>query len=312
MKVLLFFLFAIGVLSPGGLLYAEDAPRGITVSPAFQEMTLGQEDTSADFSVSVTNTMEEAVTLRITVFDFGSLDESGGVAFLGASNDLEKKYALASWIRPEKDVFMIEPNETKQILVTIENREALSPGGHYGALTFKTEYPVTENRQGGNTLSVNQLFSTLVFVKKVGGEIYDLKLSGQEYKGGLMKFQDTVRLRFRNNGNTHVVPRGMAVVSDSFGRKVAKGIINQESGLILPETFRVYPVRLNPLAMSFIPGRYTMEIAYRYDGKDDFTTTTFSFYHIPWPALLVGIFLVVLGVIAWRVCKRIYGTTRNS
>lgn len=311
MKVLLFFLFAIGVLSPGGLLYAEDVPRGITVSPAFQEITLGQEDARADFSVSVTNTMEEAVTLRITVFDFGSLDESGGVAFLGASNDLEKKYALASWIRPEKDVFMIEPNETKQILVTIENREALSPGGHYGALTFKTEYSVVGDRQEGNTLSVNQLFSTLVFVKKVGGEIYDLKLSGQEYKGGLMKFQDTVRLRFRNNGNTHAVPRGMAVVSDSFGRKVAKGIINQESGLILPETFRVYPVHLNPLAMSFIPGRYTMEIAYRYDGKDDFATTTFFFYHIPWPALLASILFIALLWAAGRICKRTYGT-RNQ
>lgn len=300
MKFFLSIIFFVGILFPRESLYAESAPRGITVSPVFQEIILEQKDTETDFFVSLTNTTETAVTLRITVFDFGSLDESGGVAFLGASNDLEKKYALASWMRPEKDVFMLEPGETKEILVTIENREMLSPGGHYGALTFRAETGAGENGTG-SIVAINQLFSTLVFVKKIGGEIYGLDLKESEYKSGLVRFQDILRLRFQNQGNVHVVPRGIATVSDPFGRVVAKGILNGESALILPETFRVYPVHLGALAMSFIPGRYTMDIAYRYDGKDDFSTTSLQFNFIPLPAILLGLVLAVYG---WYMIRR--------
>lgn len=304
MKFLLLTLVVLGILFPRGSIYAENISRGFTVSPAFQEIILGQEDTKTDFFVSVTNNTGVEVTLRIAVFDFGSLDESGGVAFLGASNDLGKKYALASWIRPEKDVFLLEPGEMKKILVTIENREMLSPGGHYGSLTFKTEESVQEeNRE--DTISVNQLFSSLIFVKKIGGEIYNLELKGSEYKNSLVRFQDTLRVRFQNRGNVHVIPRGMATVSDPLGRIVAKGIINEESALILPETFRVYPVHLGTLTLSLVPGRYTMEITYRYDGKDDFVLVTNTYFFVP--ILFIGSFLIIIlgcgGIYFWRKKK---------
>lgn len=296
-----FFLSLLtGVVSPWGALYAQNNLGGLSVDPAFQEITFVQKDTKTDFFVSLTNDTAVSVTLRIAVFDFGNLDESGGVAFLGISNDLGKKYSLASWIHPEKDVITLKPKETQKISVTIENRDSLSPGGHYGALTFKTE-DTSEGDTGGDIISVNQLFSTLVFVKKVGGEIYNLELKESEYKNNLVRFQDTLRLRFQNSGNVHVVPRGVATVTDPFGRTVAKGIINEESALILPETFRVYPVHLGVLAMSFVPGRYTMEIAYRYDGKDDFSITAFQFYFIP-PLIILAclIFVACGGYVVWR------------
>lgn len=294
MRLFLSTLFVVAILLfPQGRVHAENVSHGITISPAFQEITLGEKDAKTDFFVSITNTTESLITLRISVFDFGSLDESGGVAFLGASNDLEKKYALASWIRPEKDVFMLGPNETKKILVTIENRDALAPGGHYGALTFKTEND-SDGSTVGDAIAVNQLFTTLLFVKKIGGEIYHLELKGSEYENSSIRFQDMLRLRFQNSGNIHVVPRGVVTVSDPIGRVVAKGIINEESSIILPETFRIYPVRLKPILFSFMPGRYTMEIGYRYDGKEDFATTNFQFFFVPLPAIGAGILLVVL------------------
>lgn len=299
MRLFLFTFFVVAILLfPQGIVHAENNSHGITISPAFQEITLGEKDAKTDFFVSVTNTTETLITLRISVFDFGSLDESGGVAFLGASNDLEKKYALASWIRPEKDVFMLSPNETKKILVTIENRDALAPGGHYGALTFKTEND-PDGSVGGDAIAVNQLFTTLLFVKKIGGEIYNLELKGSEYESSSIRFQDMLRLRFQNSGNIHVVPRGVATVSDPLGRVVAKGIINEESSIILPETFRVYPVRLKTLLFSFMPGRYTMEIGYRYDGKDTFSTSALTFYYIPLPTTLGGMLSFIL--IGWIV-----------
>src|SRR3989344_6522014 len=138
-------------------------------------------------------------------------------------------------MHPEKDTLTLQPGETGAVRVTIENQDTLSPGGHYGALTFKTGGD-TAGAGAANNIAVEQLFSTLVFVKKIGGEIYDLKLSGQEYENSIVKFGDVLRLRFQNSGNVHLVPRGVAVVTDPLGRRVAKGTINQESALILPET----------------------------------------------------------------------------
>src|SRR3990167_10715885 len=113
----------IGMLFSGMMflppLHAADDQRGLIVSPAFQEIILDQKDREKDFVVSVSNDTDVVVTLRLSVLDFGSLDESGGVAFLGASSDLEKKYALASWMRPERNVVTLEPGETQSIRVII-------------------------------------------------------------------------------------------------------------------------------------------------------------------------------------------------
>lgn len=279
---------------------ADTTGGGITITPAFQDIVLDQTGQEVEFFATVTNDTTNPVTLRLSVLDFGSLDESGGVAFLGASNDLERKYSLASWMRPEKDVVTTVPGETQKIKVTIENRDSLGPGGHYGALTFTTE-DVTQS-DGNNNIAVKQLFSSLVFVKKIGGEIYSLDLSEKEFSYNLMRLPEKIRLRFRNDGNIHLVPRGIVTVTDPLGRLVAKGIINEESALILPETFRTYVTTLKPLVWSFIPGRYTMIIAYRFDGKDDFTTVTDA--RISMPPLFVGSILVMLGIVVYLYKRR--------
>lgn len=301
MKLLLALFFGMMLFVPSFIHAAEDERRGLIVSPAFQEVVLAPQDQGRDFRVSLTNDTDTLLTLRVSVFDFGSLDESGGVAFLGASNDLEKKYALASWIRPEKDVLTLASGETGDIRVTIENRGSLGPGGHYGALTFKI---IDDERDGGpgGTIAVSQVFTTLVFVKKLGGEIYGMELASQEYGGNLLSWGETLRLRFQNSGNVHLVPRGTVTVTDLLGRQVAKGIINEESALILPETWRIYPVRLRSLVPHFIPGRYTFDISYRYDGQENFATTTLTADFIP-PAAMVFV-LVPVALFGWYAIRQ--------
>jgi hypothetical protein len=93
------------------------------------------------------------------------------------------------------------------------------------------------------------------------------------------------------------------MVTDPIGREVAKGIINQESALILPETLRVYPVRLVTLLKSFVPGRYTLTMNYRYDGREDFASTSLQFDFIPPIAIIACLILIVFFgwyVVRWR------------
>lgn len=282
-------------------LSAQASPNGLTVSPAFQEVVLDQKDIQKDFFVSLSNTSQGTVILRVAKYDFGTLDESGGVAFLGASNDLEKKYALASWMYPEKDILTLGPGETQKILVTVENSDTLGPGGHYGALTFSVE-DASQGALGREGISVNQLFSTLVFVKKIGGERYQLELKSVDYQSSLFRLQKRTQLHFLNGGNVHLVPRGTVVVLDPFQRMIARGIINEQSTLILPESSRVYSLSLETIARSFVPGWYTMEISYRYDGKDDFVKTSLRFISIP-PVAMVGL-LSLMVIFGWYGVKR--------
>lgn len=302
---ILFFggLFLSWIISPHSFLQAADEQGGLTISPAFQEITLEEKDTAKSFSVSLTNDSTVPMTLRLFLYDFGSLDDSGGVAFLGASNDLAKKYALASWMKVEGDSLLLGPNESKEVSVVIENNTMLSPGGHYGALMFQVENTASDvTNASQNDVSVQQMFSSLVFVKKVGGEIYNLELNTQTYRNLFLRFQERLDLSFRNAGNVHLVPRGIVRVKDPLGRVVAKGIINQESVIILPETLRSYPIQLTNQGVLLIPGRYTLETAYRFDGKDDFSTIVLQFYFVPLPATLG--FLSLIGILGWYASRR--------
>lgn len=296
-----FFLLLGGVFFHPSLVLAESNEGGLTVSPMFEEVNLAQSDKQKDFTIALTNHNDTLMTLRLSLLDFGSLDESGGVAFVGAGNNLEKKYALASWMRPEKDVVTIHPGETQNVKITIENREDLGPGGHYGAITLRAGGE-TEDINVTNEVAINQLFTVLVFVKKLGGEIYHLDLKDVEAPHNIVTTPDTVYVRFQNSGNVHVVPRGIVTVSDSLGRVVAKGIINEESGLILPETQRLYPVHLRSLLLSFVPGRYTLAVEWRYDGNDDFSVQTIPFDFLP--LLDIIGFLLMIVMIGWYGVRR--------
>lgn len=282
--------------------HAADNQGGLTLSPMFQEISLEKNEQQKDFLVTLTNNTGSLMTLRLSLLDFGSLDESGGVAFLGATNDLEKKYALASWMRPGINTLTLAPGESQKVRVTIENRDTLSPGGHYGALVFKVGDD-TVDPNVSNEIAINQLFSVLVFVKKLGGEIYSLDLKGNEYAKSSISLPEEIETRFQNSGNVHVTPRGTVTITDPLGHVVSKGIINEESGLILPETFRTYPAHLRSLALAFIPGRYTLHIAYRYDGKDDFIVKTEQFEVFPLPAI-IGVLLIGAIIVGWYVSRQ--------
>ncbi len=306
MKIFLFLIVLFsGVVFPWRSVFADSGQGGLTLSPMFQEITLDRAERQKDFSISLTNNTDTLVTLRLSLLDFGSLDESGGVAFLGASRDLEKKYALASWMRPEKDVLTLMPGENQEVRVFIENRDSLSPGGHYGALVFKAgDDTIDPNKT--NEVAINQLFSVLVFVKKVGGEIYQLNLKEQEFARNEFFVPEAVQLRFENSGNVHVVPRGTVTIMDPLGRMVSKGVINEESGIMLPETFRVYSTHLRTLAWSFVPGRYTLTIAYRYDGKEDFEIKSYQIFILPsLSAALVAVAVVLFGWYGIRRRKKV-------
>lgn len=300
------FLGTLTILSLGMTPLLASA-TGFTVTPMIQEVVLDQSEESESYAVTVTNATDTLATFELSVIDFGSLDASGGVAFLGAAGELRDRYALASWMRPETDEITVAPGEERSVSVQIENREDLAPGGHYGALIFKNTSP---SRSDTPNVSINQMLSSLVLVKKTGGARYGLELSSLEYLDRWFDFRHKVSVRFRNTGNVHVVPRGEFHITDPVGRLVYRGILNEGSAVILPETFREYTTQLFPVKWAFFPGYYTLDFNYRYDGRDEkdiWSQQLFLFPPIPGCVLTsVGIISVILAARLWKKRQKLF------
>lgn len=304
--------FLLGVFSP---VFVSAETKDFSLSPLFHEVVFEPGDTEKQVVVEISNRTNRDAEFFVSAVDFGTLDESGGVAFLGGSGDFERRYGLASWMRLPMERIVLPAGGAETIPIVIENKESLFPGGHYGAVAFQLESP-SKDESGASFVAVRSSFASLFFVKKTGGEVMKL-----EYRDILSINRDTFSvpeklfLRFQNAGNTHLVPRGIVVVRDTAGRVVRRGILNEDSGRILPESFRVYTVSLKKTAPAFLPGKYMISIEYRYDGSDEFVSAP---QKIVFPTLLIilwsvaivaGIFFFVFTV--RRFLKRKHIVSKN-
>lgn len=301
--VLFFLLCAVFFLSQKNAL-AQEGSAGFSLNPFFQEIELSKDQDNASFSIEVKNSNNFAVIFRLSVLDFGTLDESGGVAFLGEQDDF--KYRLASWVSLQNDTLVLEPGEVQSVKGKIENKESLSPGGHYGAIYFKIEDNQTNSELSQEKqVAFNPSFASLLFVRKQGGEIFKLGLKNVETTKSIFVFPDVQKLRFQNSGNVHLVPRGLIEIRDPFGKLVYKGIINLQSSIILPETFKIFPVQLEKIEPAFFPGKYTTSIKYRFDGKEDFETSEKTFIYVSWKFLLcIGILLTFAMILGMKLGRK--------
>lgn len=298
-KIYSFLASACGLFFASQPVLAGEGNPGFTLSPFSQEIILepGQQET--EFSVSIENTTEAEADFRVLALDFTARDDSGGVTFLAADGQ-PRKYGLAAWMELEPDVLVLGPREKKDVIVTLKNDESLSVGGHYGAIVFRME-----GASGSSPVAFK--LASLVFARKAGGEESKMELQGQELQTRFLKNPDGIKLFFQNTGNTHLVPRGIVRVVDFFGREVLRGIINPESAIILPETTRSFPVTFQKLSAIIFPGRYTLSVEYRFDGRDDFAMRKTGFNLIPMGSaiIIIAITAVIIAVIRilWRKIK---------
>lgn len=259
------------VMALGTLRAAEGASSGFVIAPAFQQASIKTDQPRMQYALQLTNRNTRDQNFRLSVADFGSLGEQGGVAFLGQpTSELEHEYGLASWMSLEKDAVFVPAGGTAQILATVENRASLAPGGHYAAVLAtaidEAGQPVKDQ------VGVKQVLSSLVLVIKEGGGVEDLRLLSQTGDGNGLRLPTVLEQRFQNSGNVHLVPRGVSEVRDPIGRVVVRGALNEASAAILPETFRRYKTPLQVITAAWMPGWYEVKTTYRYDGTEQTKT----------------------------------------
>ena len=279
---------------------------GVTVSPAFQNIVLSQDMRGKDIIVTFTNQSTLGLNFVLSSADFGTLDESGGVAFLGVPvTELEHRYGLVSWMTFDRNKVFIPPASSKQVQVHIDNRPSLAPGGHYAAL-LATAVSDAGAISSDPKVSLHQVIASLILVRKDGGAQPGLDLSGITLTPkSWWHLPTSIGLRFHDAGNVHVVPHGTITMKDPGGRVVSKGIINEDSVTVYPESFRKTTSTLQSNRNAWAPGRYTVEASYRFDGSSTAMETT-SFWYLGnalVAALIFGIFILIGGTL-WLFKKK--------
>lgn len=254
-----------------------DSPRGIGLSPGIQELVLEEGAESVGFPVTIANLTDSPVNLRLSLLDFGTLDESGGVAFLGRSGQDVTDYGLRQWMRLDKDVLALEPGQTEEVQVTITNQDSLRPGGHYGAVVVSVAGSAEPN---GESVAVHPAASTLVLLKKNGGEISQLNLESTFTNSSLINLPKSIELKFKNTGNVHLVPRGTVELFGPTGSKISRSTINETSAFVLPEALRLFQQELPGVRQPWLPGKYRLVVTWRFDGREDVTVVEQTYWYM--------------------------------
>lgn len=286
--------------------YAQALPPGntpassVSVSPVIENLKLAPDQDSADFKVKITNHKDVQVRISLGFNDFKSLNQSGGVAFLGQNpSALDQSHGLRSSVQFDTEQVGLEPDQSTEVNVHLANLQSLSPGGHYGAVLYQL-VPAAINGNG-TKVHINQVLASLVFVVTANGGTEQLKMPDPVVKKLQFSIPDKIDLFFTNDGNTQTTPRGSVAVYQSKAQQpAATGIVNKGSALVLPGSTRILRTDLTRVKKPWWPQHYHVQVRYRADTATQFTTYTAQFLYVNPVALAISLAVAVVGLVILR------------
>jgi hypothetical protein len=295
--ILVIFSFFIVALANPAIMHAQRQGT-LEVNPAYQEVVLEKTNQETTISLIYTNHSPQQISLELYPIDFSQQGENGGISFLGRESGTYA-YSLSSFLSFESNALQLGPGEKRTFTVVVRNREDISPGGHYAAI-------IAKQVQGTSETTVSPAISSLIFMRKTGGERFNVSIQKTDWPRFPIVFSipKQVGISFQNAGNIHVIPYGRLEITDMFGRLLQKGTINSSSAIILPESRRLITAELHQLTYMLPLSLHTMAIK----GSDSLQKVTYvhqeSFLYInPW--LLIILLLVSITIVYLRKRKKI-------
>lgn len=234
MKVFLIgFLCLVFLSLTQNRVFAITLTKGLEVNPAFTEVTLEKPNQEKTIQLTYTNHTDQPIVLNLSPRDFRQNENNDNYSFL--NNSANYSYSLSSFLSLESDTLELLPQEKKRFNVLVKNREDISPGGHYAAIVARF---TTEDNQKSN--QVIPALTSLILLRKSGGEHFRLILQTSSFPSFPISVAnpDNISVSFRNDGNIHLVPYGRVDITDIFGRLIKKGVLNEDSKIIYPESRR--------------------------------------------------------------------------
>ena len=272
MKPLLLFLIIIIMAAPTYTLQAK-GDGGISVTPSIARIDLHQDPDTAE--IIYTNRSKEAMSLHLQVKNFSALEDGWKVSFLPDNNSENFQYSLSSWIKFDNDTVLLAPQESKTVKIFID-KQNLPPGAHYASIQATIQQ---DNAPG--TLGLKGILSSLLFIRgSTGQEIVSGTIQKLILPTTHFSFPTNATFALNNTGNVESAPYGELRVTTSSGKLVAKGVINTDSLITLPESVRSYTFPIQQLQSFISPGIYHATLVIHLDKSDQQITASKTFFSL--------------------------------
>ena len=242
--------------------FAQSPKNTITVLPQLTQIDLAKD--APETKIYYTNNSSTPVELSFSVEDVRELEDRNPVGILDPKEAANYKYSLSSWVYLDKQTLLLAPHETQNIIVNI-TKDKLTPGGHYGSILAEIKQTSNDKK-----IRIKGVLASLLFVRaSTGNEIEEARIAYFGAANTGIDFPDQFVFRFQNTGNVDLTPYGLVEIKDNLSRTVAKGIVNEDSLITLPEAIRKYELNIKPLSTIILPGRYkaVLSIHYGKSGK---------------------------------------------
>lgn len=261
----------------------------LSVSPAIMEQVLTP-DTPAKSVVRVTNITRIPLPIKASVKNLTPLEDL-------LPDAAKETYDASGWYNLEPADFILQPNQTKEIAISIAPPPQATPGGHYATIYFQPLVPT--EALSPSTAYLNARVGVLSFLI-VKGDIVERVSLASPVLPKLKQFGPVdIKLPVTNNGNVHVLPEGKVTIRDFRGKAITS--MTLPPGLVLPKTVREYKMSWDNAGKM---GYFTAQADLTYgSGNERLQTESVGFWILPWlpmAFLTVLVSLVVLFVLKTR------------
>lgn len=305
---------------PGTTAQNNSTGQALEIAPPVINLTADPGQTIKT-QISLRDVSRGKLLVKSQVNDFLAAGEDGTPKILLDTDSEEPSpYSLISWIAPLPEL-VLEPQQIRNLPVTITVPANAAPGGYYGVVRFTATPPEMQ----GTGVSLSASLGSLLLVRVNGAakesmEIEEFSMnkggkSGSLFESAPVNFVE----RIKNTGNLHQQPSGKVSITDMFGKKVAAVNVNLPPRNVLPSSIRKFeqPLDKTTIGDKRLFGRYTAELTLTYGTNKQTVTDSLTFWIIPYKLIGIVIAVLVIGGFAFRIMiqrynRRIIGRAYKS
>lgn len=244
----------------------------------------------------------------IIVSGFEQVENQPGTAVI-LSEEAEKRalYSAAAWVTVSKDSINLVPNKNEKIFYSIKVPINATKGEYNVIIAFMSE---NQQKQAIGTGTLSTLSSGTPILIKVGDEfVENAELLQFTTDKNFYEFPDIIfYTQIKNLGDTHITPIGEIILTNMFGKEIAKVPFNENTQSLLRDNFGTYRSTwdYNKFLTNdkhLVLGKITASLLITYrsfqPGFYPLRAET-SFWVIPWRYILIALIIIILTIIIVR------------
>lgn len=313
------------VLSSFAVLHKEaQAAVGVKIQPSLIEERVDAGETFSSV-LRITNLGDEKETFYFETRTISGISEDGTPQFKG--KEIKSELDLISWITISKTSVTLGAKGIEEVPFSIRIPKNAPPGGHFASILVGTRPPQLQ----GIGASIAYEAGMIVALRVSRGEVSGGGVSADGVRRGGVK-EDVVEeagirefstnktiyskpnvkfvAKVENLGNVLVRPRGPIEITDSFGKKAAAILVNEEGVSVFPGQTRKFETSWQGEGLAF--GRYQVVMSLTYGEDEKKTISAFlSFWVLPTNIILPiiggmsGLILAIFLFIKLSIKKRL-------